>query len=347
MKQHNKVMILINIFLFVCTAGARAASLTPEVIPPAKFAETYHFPPSGALRDRIYDPPPELVSYLADYDRDFVVPGKPYYIAYSPTEREKEIMGGIIDRLPAKLRDAVSSRFMGIYFVENLAGSGWADWTVSRTDGTNYYFIVLNPIVLRMNASDWISWKEKSAFNVDEKGWDISIDIGRDMPGFYYILIHEMCHVFDYIKRMTPLEPQMDTAKIYEELFAAGQLPADALPFMNGVWSKFKTPAAAYDFEGRSGISFYGFNGAPATGISKARDFYARLEKSPFVTLYGSTNWMEDFAEYAAAYISKNYYGAPWTLTVTKDGAVVYEMKDVFARIDAEKRIELMRALFD
>lgn len=347
MKQHIKIMIFINVFLFVCVAGAWAEGASAPVIPPAKVAENHHFPPSGALRDRIFDPPPELVSYLANLDTDFVVPGKPYYTAYSPTESEKKFMGDIIDNLPAKLRDTVAPRFMGIYFIENLAGSGWADWTVSSADGTNYFYIVLNPIVLRMNASDWISWKEKSAFRVDEKGWDISIDIRYDLPGFYYILIHEMCHVFDYVKRVTPLEPQMETAKAYEELVSAGQLPADVLPFMNGMWAKFKTPAAAYDFEGRSGISFYGFNGAPGIEISKAAGYYARLEKSPFVTLYGSTNWMEDFAEYAAAYISKNYFDAPWTLMVTKDGAAVYEMKDIFARAGAEKRIEFMHELFD
>lgn len=88
----------------------------------------------------------------------------------------------------------------------------------------------------------------------------------------------------------------------------------------------------AFDFKERNDISYYGFNEGPKLKISKAVSIYTKLEKTPFVTLYGAQNWQEDFAETLAAYVYIKVLKRPRTLTVFKSGKPIYQYKIDFSR---------------
>ena len=203
--------------------------------------------------------------------------------------------------------------------------------------------------MLEKNASEWLTWKEKSAFIIDDPSYDIEINIGTEYSGFYYILLHEMSHVYDYIQRVSPCEPNMETAlkytalrKLKQDHFEPGQYY-----FIKPLWLEYRRPVEKYSYAGREDVTFYGLYGGPKLKISEAPELYERLAQTPFVTLYGSLSWMEDWAEYMAAYMSINIYGQPWSLKVTHNGETVFETGSPFDRELVARRMEFVERLLE
>ncbi|MFH1537561.1 MAG: hypothetical protein ABIH66_01290 [bacterium] len=300
---------------------------------PAKKVESYNFSPDVPLEDRVVAVPGHVMDFMLIFDKDYIAEDAPYR-AYTPTESELEEVKAAIRRLPKEMKEKISPYLLGIYFIENLLGSGFAEF-VPDEEGKDHYFMLFNPKVLKMDASEWITDKERSCF-IEEPGYELEIDIGEGLSGFYYIFSHEISHVYDYIAKVTPGEGKLESEKDRENY-----------PFIGGVWDEFGKPKDKYTFNGMGDITFYGMNDGPKIKISEAPALYDRLQQSPFVTLYGAVNWMEDFAEYMAAHMNIRLYERPWKLTVSKDGEVIYEMKDILKRENIKSRVAFVEKLLE
>lgn len=332
----NIFLLAVLASLAVCkTAWASPVEYRGRVV------ESHTFPPPGTLEDRVGGAPAIVMDYFAAFDRDLIPEDKPY-LAYTPTSQQMQEIRDVIGRLPAPVKDTVEPRILGIYFIENMIGSGWTEWFIGP-DKEEYYIIALNAEVLQLGASEWITKKEKSIFIPDDPAMDLQIDIGADLTGFYYIFFHELAHVYDYIRDVTPGEPGQSPAATYE--LSRGKAARGPFPYMNRCWNMFSAPTPENDFPGRSDISFYGLNGGAKIKLSDAPDIYRRLENTAFVTLYGSQNWMEDFAEMFAAFMSSEIMRRPWTLTVTRNGEPLYTISNPLAREVLAKRILFMNKI--
>ena len=333
--------IAINIFILTFCAGVAAAEYPPPDHP-AKNTANYTCPPTAPLEERIYPATDFVMDYFAAFDRELIPEDKPY-TPYTPTAEERASLDATFAALPDKVREVVTPHLLGIYFIENMIGSGWTEW-ISGPEG-DYYIVALNADVLHKNASDWISGKEKSVYIQNREGYDVRIDIGEDLTGGYYILLHEIGHVYDYIMQVTPGEPGLPPAMDFELLRVTQPVAIKKYRYMRKFWLKFRAPDPDYDFMERENVTFYGLFGGPKINISKAMAIYQELEKSPFITLYAAQNWMEDFAELFAAYVSTRIMKRPWTLKVTKDGNVIYEMDDVLERPSLKNRVALLEKI--
>ena len=341
MKKHLLFLLGAAAALVLFSVPPRAAD---EKTNPAAAnnIDNYIFPPSGNIASRIYPTPQFILDYYAEIDKDLIAPDKPYR-AYTPTQAEMAEIEAVIANLPEKFAAKIAPRLLGIYFVENLIGSGWGDWVPGK-DGNNYFIMIFNSSVLKMSASEWITGKEKSVFVFDQPGYALEIDIGSGMSGFYYIFYHEITHIYDYIAKVTPGEDSMKSAQEYE-LMQGNAAYRKKYPYIDGVWKYFTTPEDQHNFPGRENITFYGLSGGPKIKISEAPAYYEKLKSTPFVTLYGTLNWMEDFSEYMAAYMSAVVMKRPWTLRITKDGKPIYEMNGVFDRALAQERRQFAEKL--
>lgn len=329
---------LLSIILMIAIVHAwpsPAAASDQDLRVPALNIDNYRFPPEGNIEDRVYPPPQFILDYYAAMDKDLIPADKPYK-AYTPSPAEMEEVRTIIKQMPKQYTEKIAPRLLGIFFVENLIGSGWSEWMKGK-DGKRYYIMLFNAKVLKMSASEWITGKEKSVFIMDDPGYDLQIDIGSGMSGFYYIFYHEISHVYDYIAEVTPGEESMETA-VQFFLLSKSHSFKKQYPFMFNVWAGMKTPRSEFNFKGRENVTFYGLDGGPKIKISEAPEYYKRLRSTPFVTLYASLNWMEDFAEFMAAYMNVTVMKRPWKLKITKNGKVIYEMDDVFKRQLADYR---------
>jgi hypothetical protein len=341
MKKSLRLLFYV-LLAFSLLPGLSCAEAEKKAPVPARNIENYTFPPQGNIEDRVFTTPQFLIDYYTDIDKSLIPADKPYK-AYKPTESEMAEIKTVIRQLPKQYKDKVSPRLLGIYFIENLIGSGWSEWMPGK-DGKRYYYMLFNSKVLKMGASEWITGKEKSALIMDKPGYDLEIDIGGGMSGFYYIFYHEFSHVFVYIVGVTPGEPGSDKASQFV-VMANSPSMRKKYPFISGVWQQYTVPVKEYNFPGRENVTFYGLSGGPKIKISEASGYYEKLRSTPFVTLYGSQSWMEDYAEFIAAYMNVEVMKRPWVLRIKKDGIVIYEMNGVFDRKLIDFRMKFAEGL--
>ncbi len=67
--------------------------------------------------------------------------------------------------------------------------------------------------------------------------------------------------------------------------------------------------------------------GGQTLAIDQAESVYAALRRTPFVSLYGSSNWYDDLAEYVTLYHLTEVLGQPYRIVIRKEGkeAFAYE----------------------
>ncbi|MFA6449741.1 MAG: hypothetical protein WCX65_09750 [bacterium] len=333
MKKGFILMLCISLLAICGACSGRKAS---ETIHPAKKFESYIFDPNKPLAGRVETAPDFVLDYLSEFDSDYLKKSNLKYTPYTPTATELAEVKKYINELPKGFAGKIAPKLLGIYFVNNLLGSGLTDWVAGEENET-YFFMVFNPDVLKIDASEWITDKERSCFKADP-AYNLEINIGSGTSGFYYIFYHEIAHGYDYVEHVTPGEPGLDAEKKYVELKKKSPNMVSAYPFIDRIWNEYRKPAAAYDYSGRDKITFYGINDGPKLNMSEAPELYTRMLESPFVSLYGSMSWMEDFAEYSAMYMSVKKLNRPWALTIKKDGKTVFEMKDILDRENISDR---------
>lgn len=258
------------------------------------------------LRERTADAPEFLLRYIRELDNN------PGYKNFHPDKRSLAVVRSSIASLPGYLQDALENHLLGIYFIEGLAGSGVTEWA-SDKDGVIYAFMLYNPRILAMDMPALLTWKENTAFTNDDHRMRIHISCGTGMEGFVYILLHESLHVYDYVHRITPYcdEGIRDYRKLGRE----------GTDFTKGIWCGYATPCRKIWFQGK--VRFYGLSGPGLLPISRAPEVYDTLSRGPFLSIYGTQSWAEDFAELGAFYHLTEVLHQPYRIDILRDGKVI------------------------
>ena len=283
------------------------------------------FDPSSSLVDRIRTEDQFVLEYLMDFDN------KDNYSFYEPTEKQKELLDEYFKLLPLKYQEKLSERLLAIYFVNDYVASGMTDYVLEKNSDDIYTILIFNSALIDHPMDSWITKKENTCFIDDDESIDIEIDIDSEYTGLLYILIHECTHVMDYTTEITPYtEPDIGKLKNTMD---------NTSPFTEGVWTDYRNPQGENDFFLRDKISFYGFKNGPLLSEEFAIDIYTNLMKSKFVSLYGSTNWAEDLAEYMTYYHLTQKLGLEYSITVYFDDSLVFRYApfnndDILSRID-------------
>lgn len=272
------IFIFLLILPLFCTG-----TQTPPL--PVQLVENHPDFKPGSFIERIGGGSEIVLDHLKKLD------DKDDYSFYEPSSEEIKLIKKEALDLPPYLKRILDEKLIGVYFVNNLLGSGLTEWVASE-NGT-YSFIVLDPYVLKKGISELLTEKENTCFIQDSES-DISIRIncGTSYSGFYYILLHEAVHVADYSLRITPY-----TDNTFRNFYS---IKTSETSFTGGVWEGYSDTVGSFSF--RNDTTFYGFRGGPKIPLSEAVEIYSGLEKSPFVSLYGSLNWAEDLAEYITFY---------------------------------------------
>ncbi|MBN2439793.1 MAG: hypothetical protein JXJ04_00550, partial [Spirochaetales bacterium] len=229
-----------------------------------------------------------------------------------------------LDKLPELHKKVLNRRLVGIYFIENFMGSGMADFVLDEND-TIYCNLFINPGTLKTDITEWMTFRENTCFSPGDPDLSIVQDCGKEYTGLMYILLHETSHIVDYVCSVTPY---IDAA-----IKEIKHKPDVSTGFTQGVWEKYDTPEKAYDFNGRSEISFYGFKGGPKISKNEAEAFYTRCGNTPFVSLYGASNWAEDWAESVTWYYFTGILHQPYEIQIYK----AQELIMVMTPMDREK----------
>lgn len=230
-----------------------------------------------------------------------------------------DVRGAIAD-LPPAVRRAFDATFAGVWFVDELGGTGFTDMVMDSGGRPAGGFIVLDAAVLgRFTANAWATWKENTPFKPAE-GWTLEARIeekARDdrRGAIRYILLHELGHVLSINRDVHPnwtLRPN--------EVPAGARFPFFELSwFIDAMENRY---ASKFDdgFPQRRSVVYYLGAKLAATDMAPA---YEALQKTNYPTLYAATSPGDDFAESFVSYVHTVLLKRPWEVTLRKDGRVV------------------------
>jgi len=273
---------------------------------PIQKAENYNGNSKSLVWEKILGAPEIIINSLNKMDNVSI------YSSYELNSNEKQLFMDYYNLLPMKYTDTITEKVIGIYFIKNFLGGGMT-LPVFDNNGDMYIVLFFNPEILHKTISEWINFRDNSAFISDS-----TISIITVCSGNYYALIHtlvhEATHVYDYYNHITPFtEKSLKNNKT--------KFPTD---FVNGVWRDYDIPFAEYDFEDRKYTSFYGLG--EKIDKKSAVKVFTLLKHTPFNSLYGSKTWAEDFAESFTWYYLNNYYSISYITTIEdKNHLIIYD----------------------
>jgi hypothetical protein len=138
----------------------------------------------------------------------------------------------------------------------------------------------------------------------------VSVKAGS-LSALLYVLIHESVHVLDISNRHGQAGPP--------QLFASSS-PSQ---IEHGKWDDATTPVPAYPSPLFEQSWFQ--TGKPVS-IGDAETTYQTLARSPFVSLYGSSNWYDDAAELVTCYYLTQKLHQPYRIVLRKRNDVLFSL---------------------
>jgi hypothetical protein len=158
--------------------------------------------------------------------------------------------------------------------------------------------------------SEWLTWKERTCFEATGSPLSVAVEAG-ELDAIVYVLLHEATHVVDSCLGITPAIP-------------SGDQPAGSA-FTEGVWSGRTTHSPRHRDPLLERVRFRA--GGQTLAIDRAESVYTALRRTPFVSLYGSSNWYDDLAEFVTLYHLTEVLRQPYRIVIRKEGkeAFAYE----------------------
>ncbi len=299
------------VFLLVFSSCRTAPDLKEQILNmPAKQYTHYSFDSRSDLISRVKDPPAVLLDYLRNMDN------REDYSAYTPDEKELAMLNEYLQLLPPKNLEVMQEKLAGIYFVENLIGSALADYVLDD-EGCLYNILIINPETMHHSMTDWLSYRENSCYRDSRDR--IQISCGSKYTGLLYTLLHESAHIVDYNMHITPYTE-------YTSMIGTGYSPDKNNVFILDIWKDYRTPVKEYYKESfMENISFYGLGEGAEIDFEGAQEVYDQLLTTPFISLYGTMSWAEDFAELATWHHYTEVLGETYQVILKRDSMNIRE----------------------
>lgn len=248
---------------------------------------------------------------------------------------------GAIEELPSAVKGALDKDFPGLYFVEDLGGTGYATVVFDGTRPAGA-FVVLDAALVSRSANHWATWKESTPF-ADDPEYGIEARIATDTDdtrksAIQYILLHELGHVLSITAGVHPAwtKKPRDVP------------PSEEFPYFRLSW-RIDRERNRYEsifdgaFDLRDKVVYYRRPGLRARDMARA---YEQLEATNFPTLYAATDPADDFAEAFANYVHVVMMGKPFEVQLVKGGRTIKTYRACWdEKRCAEKRRFLERLL--
>ena len=326
-SHRTSIAVGLAAFLLVTFAGScRTDRHIRELVEqnPVKQLSFYDFDPSTPLINRITDAPGELLDLYGTWEE--VRP-----TVYTPSGDERQEIVTALEALPLRHQEVIRERLIGIYCIDDFAGTGMADWVLGPDDEI-YAILLLHRRVFDTTAADLIDYRASSAFADTSSSIDLVVELSDWVSLLQYITLHETTHIVDYVDRYTPyVEPTT---------YALQGFSSRNTSFTDEVWRGYSELRRRYAFEYQPMLRFYGL-GAPEISDVLMDDVYIELATVPVVSLYASLSWAEDFAEFVTFYYLVHTLGADYSIRVVRDGETLAQLRPM-ERDDVIRRAQLI-----
>lgn len=287
---------------------------------------------------RVGPAPPLLVEYIRLDNIKNAYPQRPR--AATPDAALLADVDAAIAELPGAVWGLFGERLAGLYFVEDLGGTGYTDYVFDSHGRAVAAYVVLDIGVLaRMRANAWASWKENTpfkagpAYRLEARIEDDANDNRKN--AIQYILLHELGHVLSVGARLHP--PWNLDARAVD--------PGEHYAFFKLSWTidrRNNRYRSLFDaaFPERAATTYY--FGARLSAHAMLPT-YRKLAKTNFPSLYAATHPGDDFAESFASYVHVVLMQRPWQIRISNNGRPVLTMPSCWS----ESRCAGKRALLE
>jgi hypothetical protein len=294
------------------------------------------------VEKRLAAAPPELVDFLRLDNIAQSIQNKPRAPVLAP-EFMREVMAAF-DELPHPVKSLLTAKLVGIYYIEDIGGTGFTDVVYDASGNPVAGFVVLDPsVLLKQTANGWATWKENTPF-MPSAEFRLSAEIEGESQNtrknaIQYILLHELAHVISIGGNIHPswnIEPR-DIASL------------SSYPFFQLSWTRSEDRSryvSLFDgtFAQRKDVVYYFGARLPA---KKMVGVYGSLEKTNFVTLYGATQPGDDFAEAFASYVHTVLMKRPFAIRIYQNERLVKTFEACWHQPRCAEKKRLIKQLLD
>ncbi len=264
--------------------------------------------------------PAELLEYIELDNRLSGFSQKPR--PASLNKQEKTLWQEAIQAVPQKLLERAGNQFLGVYWVDDLGGSGYTDVVRTPEGRVAGVFVVFDRSALfSRGGNEWASWKESTPFQSGHVSVEVKIEgkkLSSKAHALRWIFLHEFGHVLALTEGHHPSWDQLAVNS-----YTGGGFPTLSWKVESDV-SFRKTPASNAEWEAiRKNLVFYQ---KPKIENSQILNTYGALKRTAFPTLYAGTNYTDDFADAFALYVHTEVFKDPYHLRVHQNGQSLFEM---------------------
>jgi len=283
-------------------------------------AKNYTFDLSQSIDNRINTTPDFLIDYLNKIDN------VSSYSKYSPSQEDRRVLEKYYQLLPSKYKELLSKKLIGVFFVNSFMGGGMTE--IVYMDNIPFVIVVLNPKILSETLSEWMTYRDSSPYYKSDKIKMRSVCTSND-KAVLHTMLHETSHIYDFYNEISG---GFVEKKVKRYTFSAD------------VWKDAHHPIIDYDFENRKIIKLY--VSGEKLNMSEAIIEYQKLKDTPFASIYGTQNIVEDFAEAFTWYYMKEKLNIDYKVEIDYENS-----KQIIFRPYANdlnvKRIEIMKTIIE
>jgi hypothetical protein len=251
------------------------------------------------LESRVRNAPASVIAIMREA-------GRPDPKSHVLTRAERAQLKVAIESLPPVHRRILKERLRELSFLDGMPNTALTS-TVNPGESFRLLDITVNAAILSQNVSEWLTQKEQTCFDMTGSPLRVRVDAGTKVDALVYVLIHESTHVIDAAKGITPA-------------IKGKRLPC---PFTEGVWNDLSLPVAAFRDPLRAHVRFY-TNRDDTIPVDRAPAVYEWLRRTPFVSLYGGRNWLDDLAEFATVYHLTEVLKQPYRIIIQRNDKEVF-----------------------
>lgn len=297
-----------------------AAPAAHAQVPPRPKASV-HIDPASPLHSRVGEADPSVLKMFADA-------GMPAPSAHVLTDAERTSLARAFTTLPPVHQRVLRERLRRISFLDGMPNTALTSM-VDPDAATPLYDLTIRAGVLHESASEFLTHKERTCFDFSGSTRTVVVEAGP-LEAIVYVLLHEATHMVDGALGLTPVE---------------GRNPAaDADLLTAGVWTDRLTVASAYADPLLDEL-VYRRGGRPIP-VSDAHKVYGALQRTPFVSLYASSNWHDDAAELMAWHHLTSRMGQPYRIVVRERDQQVLVYEPMASPL-VQRRLRLLTPMYD
>ncbi|MBB3228159.1 hypothetical protein FHW69_002794 [Luteibacter sp. Sphag1AF] len=318
-----------RVALSVAFACLLACVTTPPAAMPAQVSQPQSmatdpnrgFEAGSPLESRMGGAPDAIVRQLKDA-------GLPAPTTHVLSDVEMKKLSAAFAMLPPLHQRVLRDRLHSISFLDGLPNNALTS-TVESGAPYKTFDIIIRAGVLNETISEIVTRKERTCFDAAGSPLNVSINAGN-LDAIVYVLTHEASHIVDSSLDITSHEGAEDPAK-----------DVAMTPFTKGIWINRITPIPRYDSPLLAG-SRYRSHGK-ALPVAEAQALYASLSKSPFASLYGSSNWHDDFAELVTWYHLTQKLHQPYQIQLRDANKLIYTYEPMKSPLVTSRLCQIQR----